>query len=109
MLLWPSNSFKSPDRTLSRKEKSAPTGGQRPAQDADQAAANQYPALNGLLMRSANGDTSNSLSVGIFSPLSVIRSMPAGNSACVDVLFASFARSAWLVYAERATEKNRST
>jgi len=37
----------------------------------NQAAASQYPALNGLLMRSARGDTSTSLSVGIFSPLSV--------------------------------------
>jgi hypothetical protein len=35
------------------------------------AAANQYPALKGLLMRSARGDTSTSLSVGIFSPVSV--------------------------------------
>ena len=32
-----------------------------------QAAASQYPELNGLLMRSANGDTSSSLSVGMAS------------------------------------------
>ena len=36
------------------------------------AAVSQYPALNGLLMRSARGETSTSLSVGIFSPLSVV-------------------------------------
>ena len=36
------------------------------------AAASQYPALNGLDMRSASGDTSTSLSVGIFSPDSVV-------------------------------------
>jgi hypothetical protein len=41
-----------------------------------QAAASQYPELNGLLIRSANGDTSNNLSVGIFSPDSVAISMP---------------------------------
>ncbi|WP_177224858.1 hypothetical protein [Variovorax sp. 770b2] len=34
----------------------------------DYAAASQYPALKGLLMRNARGDTSTSLSVGIFSP-----------------------------------------
>jgi len=33
-----------------------------------QAAASQYPALKGLLMRNASGETSTSLSVGIFSP-----------------------------------------
>ncbi len=60
-------------------------------------------------MRSARGDTSNNLSVGIFSPFSVIRSIPVTVSADVTSLFASFARSAWLVDAERATEKNRST
>ncbi len=38
-----------------------------------QAVASQYCALNGLLMRSANGDTSNNLSVGIFSPVSVVK------------------------------------
>lgn len=32
------------------------------------AVASQYSALNGLLMRSAKGDTSNNLSVGILSP-----------------------------------------
>ncbi len=74
-----------------------------------QAAANQYPALNGLLMRSAKGDTSNSLSVGIFSPESVVRSMPGTVALDALVPFASFARSAWLVCAERATEKNRNT
>ena len=76
---------------------------------ANQAAASQYPALNGLLMRNAKGDTSTSLSVGIFSPVSVNTSMPAGAVAAPSVLFASFARSAWLVDAERATEQNRST
>ena len=60
-------------------------------------------------MRSASGDTSNSLSVGIFSPDSVIRLIAATGSLAVDSLFASFARSAWLVCAERATEKNRNT
>jgi hypothetical protein len=47
------------------------------------AAASQYPALKGLLMRSASGDTSTSLSVGIFSPLSVVRSIPAGAAPVV--------------------------
>ena len=74
-----------------------------------QAAASQYPALKGLLMRSAKGVTSNNLSVGIFSPDSVIKSTPETPVAAGDSLFASFARSAWLVDAERATEKNRST
>jgi hypothetical protein len=32
------------------------------------AAASQYPALNGLLMRNASGETSTSLFVGILSP-----------------------------------------
>ena len=32
-----------------------------------QAAANQYPELNGLLMRSASGEISSSLSVGMAS------------------------------------------
>jgi len=41
-----------------------------------QAAASQYPALKGLLMRNASGETSNNLSVGIFSPLSVVNVMP---------------------------------
>jgi len=63
------------------------------------AAASQYPALKGLDMRSASGETSTSLSVGIFSPVSV-----AG--AC-SAPWASFARSAWPCCAERATEKNR--
>jgi hypothetical protein len=61
-----------------------------------QAAANQYPALNGLLMRSASGDTSSSLSVGIGSS-------PSALFAC----WASFARSPWPMSGERATEKNR--
>ena len=53
-------------------------------------------------MRKAMGDTSNSLSVGIGSP-------PSCKSCARAVsLFAWFARSAWLVCAERATEKNRS-
>lgn len=47
---------------------------------ADQAAVSQYPALKGLLMRSAMGDTSRILSVGIFSPSSV------SNSASADSL-----------------------
>ena len=59
-------------------------------------------------MRSANGEISINKSVGIFSPDSVVRGMPVSASAPVPV-FASFARSAWLVDAERATEKNRST
>ena len=71
-----------------------------------QAAESQYPALKGLLMRSAMGDTSTSLSVGIFSAGSPLISMPF--TAWVSSL-ASFARSAWLVDAERATEKNRNT
>ena len=61
-------------------------------------------------MRSARGDTSSSLSVGIFSPASSPIEMPEVKESLVDPLaFASFARSAWLVCAERATEKNRST
>ena len=70
-----------------------------------QVALSQYPALKGLLMRSAMGDTSTSLSVGIFSAGSPLISMPS--TAWVSL--ASFARSAWLVDAERATEKNRNT
>jgi hypothetical protein len=38
---------------------------------AGHAAASQYPALKGLLMRSARGEMSTNRSVGIFSPLSV--------------------------------------
>src|SRR3989344_299434 len=57
-------------------------------------------------MRSAIGETSTSLSVGIFSAESVPISMP---STPCWVPVASFARSAWLVDAERATEKNRNT
>jgi hypothetical protein len=60
-------------------------------------------------MRSASGETSNSLSVGIFSPAFVIELIPIGISVDVESLLASFARSAWLVCAERATEKNRNT
>jgi hypothetical protein len=41
-----------------------------------QAAASQYPALKGLLIRSARGETSTNLSVGIFSPFSVVSAMP---------------------------------
>jgi uncharacterized protein YfaQ (DUF2300 family) len=74
-----------------------------------QAAANQYPALKGLLMRNASGDTSTNLSVGILSPLSVVNSMPDTASTVLASVWASFARSAWLVDAERATEKNRNT
>jgi hypothetical protein len=73
----------------------------------NQAAANQYPALKGLLMRSASGETSTNLSVGIFSALgSASMAIAAGTVVPNE---ASFARSAWLVCAERATEKNRST
>ena len=78
-----------------------------PQADRSQAAANQYPALNGLLMRSANGETSTNLSVGIFSALgSTSTAIPESTAVPCE---ASFARSAWLVCAERATEKNRST
>jgi hypothetical protein len=45
--------------------------GSSPGRQAAQAALSQYPALKGLLMRSASGETSTSLSVGIFSPVSV--------------------------------------
>ena len=56
-------------------------------------------------MRNASGETSTNLSVGIFSPSSTISS----NTLTSDVNpKASFARSAWLFCAERATEKNRS-
>jgi len=44
------------------------------------AAASQYPALKGLLMRSASGDTSTNLSVGIFSPVSVTAGATAAAS-----------------------------
>lgn len=60
-------------------------------------------------MRNARGDTSNNLSVGIFSPDSVVKLTPATDSVAMVSLLASFARSAWLVDAERATEKNRNT
>ncbi len=69
-------------------------------------------------MRRAMGETSTSLSVGIFSaPASAaLISMPCTllplveeEAAMVVPLLASFARSAWLVDAERATEKNRNT
>ncbi len=70
-----------------------------------QAALSQYPALNGLLMRNARGDTSTSLSVGIFSSGSAAISIRWTLGASL----ASFARSAWLLDAERATEKNRNT
>ena len=62
-----------------------------------QAAASQYPALKGLLMRSASGDTSSNLSVGM-------RSSPSATAAV-----ASAARSPWPMSGERATEKNRSS
>ena len=52
-------------------------------------------------MRSASGDTSNNLSVGIFSPVSVVNSIPATAGVALVSVFASFARSAWLVDAER--------
>ncbi len=53
-------------------------GGQPPLRGTEkgQAAASQYAALNGLLMRNASGETSNNLSVGIFSPVSVVKKMP---------------------------------
>ena len=70
-----------------------------------QAALSQYPALNGLLIRNARGDTSTSLSVGIFSSGSAAISIRWTLGASL----ASFARSAWLLDAERATEKNRNT
>ena len=57
-------------------------------------------------MRSAKGDTSNRKSLGSLTPLG-FASTPEGALASVVVL-AWFARSAWLVCAERATEKNRS-
>ena len=76
--------------------------------DAAQAAVSQYPALKGLLMRSACGEMSTSRLVGIFSPFSVTGSAPTGTPPAASP-FASLARSAWLVCAERATEKNRNT
>ena len=58
-------------------------------------------------MRSAWGEISTNKLVNIFSAGSGETSIGlAGLSALV---FASLARSAWLVCAERATEKNRST
>ncbi len=54
-------------------------------------------------MRKAMGETSNNLSVGMGSDPS------CSSCARAASLFAWFARSAWLVCAERATEKNRST
>ena len=60
-------------------------------------------------MRSACAETSNNLSVGIFSPVSVLSSIPVTLDVLVRSPFAWFARSAWLVCAERATEKNKST
>ncbi len=53
-------------------------------------------------MRSASGEMSTNLSVGIFSAASA-----AISASVADVSCASIARSAWLVDAERATEKNR--
>ena len=85
------------------------TGRGRPERESGQAVANQYSALKGLLMRSASGETSNNLSVGILSPDSVVRWMPDSCWLFWVSLLASFARSAWLVDAERATEKNRNT
>eukprot|EP01034_Spumella_vulgaris_P012219 gene12219-15561_t len=61
-----------------------------------------------LAQRKASGETSNNLSVGIFSAASVPNSTPTSSVVAASLL-ASFARSAWLVCAERATEKNRST
>jgi hypothetical protein len=48
---------------------------------ASYAAASQYPALKGLLIRSARGEMSTNRSVGIFSPLSVAGA--AGSAASV--------------------------
>ena len=53
-------------------------------------------------MRSARGDTSRILSVGIFSP-------SVATGCCTVSPWASFARSAWPCCAERATEKNRNS
>jgi hypothetical protein len=68
----------------------------------------QYPALKGLLMRNASGEMSTNRLVGIFSPFSVTGSALFVAPALISP-FASLARSAWLVCAERATEKNRNT
>jgi hypothetical protein len=60
-------------------------------------------------MRKAKGETSNSFSVGIASSAFAACAMVAW-SVCTAVLLlstAELARSAWLVCAERATEKNR--
>ncbi len=69
--------FSAPGRP---KLKTRPLGGQRLAQrrsvGAVQAVAIQYPALNGLLIRSACGLTSKILSVGIGSSLSSATSSP---------------------------------
>ena len=70
-----------------------------------QAALSQYPALKGLLMRSARGEMSTSLSVGIFS----VSTRFLARDLLLLLLLASFARSAWPFCAERATEKNRNT
>ena len=59
-------------------------------------------------MRSAYGEMSTNRLVGIFSPVSVTVSMLSA-APVVGSPFASLARSAWLVCAERATEKNRNT
>jgi len=48
------------------------------------AAANQYPALKGLLMRNANGDTSIKKSPGSFSAMPV-NSVPAVLTASVPL------------------------
>ncbi len=60
-------------------------------------------------MRNASADTSTSLSVGIFSVISVssASSLMASKLATFICPSASVARSAWLFCAERATEKNR--
>ena len=63
----------------------------------NQAAVNQYPALNGLLMRKAKGEMSTNLSVGIFSPPSV-NSMPLGLVLATPSLSMAIAGA-------RATEK----
>ncbi len=51
------------------------TTAQRQCPGTVQAAASQYPELKGLLMRSARGDTSTNLSVGIFSSAAAAISM----------------------------------
>ena len=62
-----------------------------------QAALSQYPELKGLLMRSAKGDTSTSLSVGIFSPLSLTSMLATQGPAAPTVLVRSPVLLGWFV------------